>query len=59
MLHFAIDPFLLFGKAGGRAMAEDGLLRWACAWQEFQLAPTTLGAFLVTYDGLPMAASCQ
>lgn len=59
VLHLAIDPFLLFGKTGGGPMAEDGLLSWTCAWQEFQLTPTTLGALFVTYDGLPMAASCQ
>lgn len=59
MLHLAVDPFLLFGKTGGGPMAEDSLLSWTCAWQEFQLTPTTLGALLVTYDGLPTAASCQ
>lgn len=59
VLHLAIDPFLLFGKTGGGPMAEDGLLSWTCAWQEFQLTPTTFGALLVTYGGLPMAASCQ
>lgn len=59
VLHFAIDPFLLLGKAGGRPMAEHGLLGWTSAWQELLLTPATLGAFLVTYIKFPTAASGQ
>lgn len=59
VLHLAVDPFLLFGKTGGGPMAEDSLLSWTCAWQEFQLTPTTLGALLVTFDVLLFALDAR